>query len=97
MNMRYLMPTRTSGAVLVALALVAVGLMVNVVQRARLATAPLAPQVTAQAPAIQKTLPDGTVVKSLPDGTVHSTLPDGTVVSQKDGYSLSMKIELLGD
>ena len=46
---------------------------------------------------IVKTLPEGTVFKTLPDGTVHSTLPDGTVVSQKDGYSLSMKIELLGD
>jgi hypothetical protein len=106
MSMRSFAPTRASLALLVAIAVVAVALVGNVVQRARLATAPLAPQVTAQPPAIPKilpdgtivkNLPDGTIVKNLPDGTVHSTLPDGTVVSRKDGYSLSMKIELIGD
>ena len=97
MNRCYIALSRTSLILLSFITFMSLGLVVNVVQRARLATAPVAPQVTAQPPAIQKTLPDGTIVKNLPDGTIHSTLPDGTVVSRKDGYSLSLKIELLGD
>jgi hypothetical protein len=95
MSMRSLVPNRTSLAVLVAIALVAIGLMVNVVQRAVQSPAPVAPPVTAQAPSLQKTLPNGTTVRTLPDGTVHSTLPDGTVVSRKDGYSVSLHIQVL--